>query len=72
MAVRFALIDLGLYLDTHPDCREALHLFGEYRDRLASLERRYTGTVGPLTMWDAGGKDGWTWGEGPMPFQGGN
>ena len=71
-AVRFALIELGLYLDTHPDCREALHLFSEYRDRLAMLERRYTSTVGPLTMGDVNCKNGWTWGEGPMPFEWGN
>ena len=70
-AVRFALIELGLYLDTHPDCHEAMKLFLEYRDRLAMLERRYTNTVGPLTMWDVNGKNGWTWGEGPMPFEGG-
>ncbi|MBQ8174881.1 MAG: spore coat protein CotJB [Clostridia bacterium] len=70
-AVRFALIDLGLYLDTHPDNRDALRLFSEYRDRLATLERRHTSTVGPLTMGDVTGKNGWTWGEGPMPFEGG-
>ena len=70
-AVRFALIDLGLYLDTHPHCHEAMTLFSEYRDRLAMLERRYTNTVGPLTMGDVNEKNGWTWGEGPMPFEGG-
>jgi spore coat protein JB len=70
-AVRFALIDLSLFLDTHPDDREALRLFAEYRDRLALLERRYAATVGPLTTGDVSGKNGWTWGEGPMPFEGG-
>ena len=67
-AVRFALIELGLYLDTHPDNREALRLFSEYNERLSMLERRYSATVRPLTMREAAGKNGWVWGEGPMPF----
>ena len=30
MALEFAVIELGMYLDTHPDDREAAALFRDY------------------------------------------
>ena len=71
-ATRFALIDLTLYLDTHPNDKDALRLFSEYRDQLAKLQSRYVNMYGPLTVGDVSGKNGWTWTETPMPFEGGN
>ena len=70
-AVRFALIELGLFLDTHPTDSEALSLFSEYRDKLLALSEQYINLFGPLEMYDVNEKNGWTWGLTPMPFDGG-
>ena len=47
----FMIIDLGLYLDTHPDCTQALTAFhkhqAEYEHNVAEYERLY----GPLTFY---------------------
>ncbi|MBQ8858393.1 MAG: spore coat protein CotJB [Clostridia bacterium] len=70
-ATRFALIELTLFLDTHPEDKEALAMFCEYRNRYEELARKYTGTFGPLTIGDVSGRNGWTWGSTPMPHEGG-
>lgn len=70
-ATRFALIELTLFLDTHPTDAEALQMFGEYRDKLFSLSEQYVNMYGPLEVYDVSGKNGWTWGMTPMPFEGG-
>ncbi len=71
-AHRFALIDLGLFLDTHPDSGDALAMFADYRKKLADLEALYTQNYAPLTMCDVTGQNGWTWGGTPMPEEGVN
>lgn len=71
-ALRFALIDLQLYLDMHPDCAEALHCFCDYRNQYDELAALYTRMFGPLTVQDVSGNNGWTWGMTPMPWEGGN
>lgn len=70
-ALRFALIELTLFLDTHPSDGEALALFSEYNDKLLALSEQYVNLFGPLTVQDVTGKNGWTWGLTPMPFEGG-
>ncbi len=71
-AVRFALIELTLFLDTHPCDAQALALFTEYRDKLLALSEQYVSLFGPLEIYDVSGKNGWTWGLTPMPFEGGH
>ncbi len=71
-AYRFALIDLGLFLDTHPDDANALAMFADCRAKLAEFENYYTQNYAPLTMRDVNGGNGWTWGETPMPEEGVN
>ena len=71
-ATRFALIELTLFLDTHPEDAGALRLFTEYRDRLDSLSEKYVSLYGPLTAGDVSGRNGWTWGMTRMPHEGGN
>lgn len=71
-ALRFALIDLGLFLDTHPDNAEALELYDRYNRQYAALARTYNETVGPLMPGDVSGQNGWSWGATPMPYEGGN
>ena len=72
MAVRFAMIELQLYLDMHPSSVEALRTYTEYNARLHELTAQYVRNYGPLSMYDVSGANGWTWGETPMPHEGGN
>ena len=44
----FAAYDLQLYLDTHPDCAEALDLFTKLNATISSLKFDYENLYGPL------------------------
>ena len=46
--VDFAIIDLNLFLDTHPDCDEALELFTKLAATSKSLKNDYQAKYGPL------------------------
>ncbi len=45
---QFAAYDLQLYLDTHPDCAEALELFTKLNATARSLRQDYENAYGPL------------------------
>ncbi len=69
-ALRFALVDLTLFLDTHPEDTAALSMFAEYRKALSTCLDKYTAMYGPMTVLDTDTKNGWTWGMGPWPYEG--
>jgi len=46
--VDFAIIDLNLFLDTHPNCTEALELFSKLTTVSKNLKREYQAKYGPL------------------------
>lgn len=48
MAVRFAMWDLHLYLDTHPDDEEKLCLLGSYKEKYKAMLPEYESKYGPL------------------------
>ncbi len=66
---RFAIYDLGLYLDSHHCDQKAMQLLRVYRQRLAALIDEYEQHYGKyvLTMADVEGswqewvKDPWPW-----------
>lgn len=73
-AVSFALSDLTLYLDTHPDCSQGLALFQELAPRRKQLLEEYARSSSPLTIDCAAGlpeTDHFSWLDGPMPWEGG-
>lgn len=45
----FALVDTGLFLDTHPNCKEALIFFDETRKKSEEARNYYEKNFGPLT-----------------------
>ena len=69
-AVSFAMDDLRLFLDTHPDCSEALAIYTEYMNRWHELVAQYTRQYGPLDAYYLNTDNGWSWNEGPMPWKG--
>ena len=67
---RFAIIELGLYLDTHPDDEKAICLHKEYSNKFKDLEDKYQRIYGPLTIMFPCNK--WRWLEEPWPWERGN
>ncbi|MBQ8095372.1 MAG: spore coat protein CotJB [Clostridia bacterium] len=65
----FALYDLMLYLDTHPNCREALMLYRKYRKERANAVEEYTRKYGPIEALQSKAEHKWDWGQGPYPWE---
>lgn len=68
----FAVIDAQLFLDTHPNCEEAL----EYHRKMSKMRndayRKYEEMCGPLNIYDEEDRGSWTWNESKWPWEGGN
>lgn len=67
MCYKFAVNDLALYLDTHPEDQKALCLHREYCKVLKDLTDKYQKVFGPLTIEFPCNK--WRWIEQPWPWE---
>ena len=67
--LNFTIIELGLYLDTHPDDEKALCLHRKYCKEYRELTDKYQKVYGPLTIQFPCNK--WRWLEEPWPWEGG-
>ena len=68
--LNFAVIELGLYLDTHPEDEKALCLHRRYAKELKELKDKYQKVYGPLSIYYPCNK--WRWLEEPWPWERGN
>lgn len=71
--VSFAVDDILLYLDTHPDDQDALSFYHDNAVKRAEALRYYSAQYGPLTV-DAAQDNAsrsWEWIEQPWPWEGG-
>ena len=66
----FAITELALYLDTHPNDEKALCLHRKYSKQLKELKDKYQKVYGPLTIKYPCNK--WRWLEEPWPWERGN
>lgn len=67
----FALIDVGLFLDTHPCDEKALEYFNKYQQMYKEAVHDYEKHYGPMTINGVDTCNEWTWTEGPWPWEGG-
>ncbi|MGN1298862.1 MAG: spore coat protein CotJB [Candidatus Scatovivens sp.] len=67
MQYKFSVNDISLYLDTHPNDRNALRLHNEYVRTLKKLEESYEEKFGPLTFETE--MDSWQWIEDKWPWE---
>lgn len=67
--VSFAIDDIVLFLDTHPNNREALRYYEEYKKLRQQAVNEYTRLYGPLQKDEVISSNGWTWGQGPWPWE---
>ena len=68
--LNFAVIELGLYLNTHPEDQKALCLHRKYAKELKELMDKYQKVYGPLSIYYPCNK--WRWLEEPWPWERGN
>ncbi len=66
----FALDDLVLFLDSHPDCTEALELYNQQKAIRHQAIREYTDLYGPIDKYDVNTCQGWSWTATPWPWEG--
>ena len=65
----FAIDEIKLYLDTHPNCRNALDFSHMYNDLRREAEEEYIRLYGPLTANQVKSRDNWTWTHEPWPWE---
>lgn len=68
--LEFAINELALYLDTHPDDQKALCLHRKYAKEAKECKDKYQKVFGPLTINFPCNK--WRWLEEPWPWERGN
>ena len=69
MALNFVVQELGLYLDTHHEDREALNLFTEYVRLLKKGTATFVERYGPLDQTQVDPQNGYTWINDPWPWE---
>ena len=68
--VSCVLVELGLYLDTHPTDRNAMEYFNHYNRIKHQMVKEFSMKYYPLTMDMAESNKDWRWGAAPLPWEG--
>ena len=66
-SLAFAKVESELFLDTHPECRQALEYYKDVVKNLQEATAEYSAKYGPLFSSDVQG-DKWTWTDGKWPW----
>lgn len=70
--VSFAVNDISLYLDTHPQDQEALSYFANYSSLRRQAMEDFSKAFYPLTIDTAqDSQQQWDWALSPLPWEGG-
>ena len=75
--VSFAAYEAALYLDTHPDCQNAMQYFLAHNEKRELALKEYEKLYGPLVLTQAGeeacgcSSSNWKWVSQPWPWEGG-
>lgn len=67
-ALDFVAVDLQLFLDTHPDDREALMKYNQIVTKANQVRCEYETKYGPLTSFRTTNNNGWNWYCDPWPW----
>ena len=68
-SIHFALVELNLFLDTHPKNTEALKAFANYEEKFKALLKDYQARFGPIVARDGCDNTEWDWIKGPWPWE---
>lgn len=65
----FAMDDVVLYLDTHPNDRNALNFYHQVKEMRREALKTYESQFGPLTPDAVQSTTQWTWLQGRWPWE---
>lgn len=69
-AIDFVLVELSLFLDTHPNDAAALQQFNQYASMRKQVAQHFEASYGPLLQYGhSGPQDSWKWSQPPWPWQ---
>ena len=68
--VSFLVLDMALYLDTHPYDRDALEYFNHYSHVRSSMLKEFANKYYPLTLDSAEDCKEWKWALASAPWEG--
>ncbi|MDB5054797.1 MAG: spore coat protein CotJB [Bacilli bacterium] len=69
-AIDFVLVELNLYLDTHPNDPNALQQFNDHSKTRQQLAAQFEMNYGPLMQFGHSySQNGWKWNSPPWPWQ---
>lgn len=68
--VDFAINDLNLYLDLHPEDKKTFKIFKDYLNECKTLKEEYSNLYGPLELSSL--NDDYNWSSGIWPWEGGS
>jgi len=66
----FVVVDMQLYLDTHPCDEEALAYYREAVANYKQAKMQFEENFGPLTATASLDCDRWSWADMPLPWEG--
>lgn len=69
--IGFTIVDLLLYLDTHPFDKQAMEYFNHYARIQDQLVRDFSARFYPLRASLSTDTKEWSWATSPMPWEGG-
>lgn len=68
--IDFVLVELTLYLDTHPNDFEAINQFNHYAKERKKIKKLFESQFGPLLQFgNSYSGYPWNWNESPWPWQ---
>lgn len=67
-ALGLSVHETVLFLDTHPECREAMEYFENQKCALNDAVREYEQRFGPLSANATNTENGWSWIKSPWPW----
>ncbi|MBD5095530.1 MAG: spore coat protein CotJB [Lachnospiraceae bacterium] len=68
--VSFMLDDITLFLNTHPDCEDAISAYNQFKEMRREAVFEYTENYGPLNRYDVNACNYWDWVNKPWPWEG--
>lgn len=69
MELQFAIVELNLFLDTHPDSEEALRDYNKLEEQFDRVKKMYIENYGPIVNFGYGkSKFPWQWVNSPWPW----
>ncbi|HBT65471.1 MAG TPA: spore coat protein CotJB [Ruminococcaceae bacterium] len=69
MALQFAIVELNLFLDTHPDSEQALQDYHKLLEQFEAAKKMYIEKYGPLVNFGYGkSRFPWQWVNEPWPW----